>query len=84
MFNKEQLDNLLNMQVSRRQFLTHIGAAFLALIGITAFLNNLDKFTQKKASADGYGWSAYSGVPPSSNNQISGAMNSLDKFIGKL
>ncbi len=81
MFNKEQLDNILNTPVSRRQFLTHIGAAIVALIGLTSFLNNIDKFTQKKASNDGgYGWSAYSGVPPR-GNQITSSMN---KMIGKI
>jgi len=81
MFNKEQLDNILNTPVSRRQFLTHIGAAIVSLIGLTSFLNNLDKFSQHTTSKDnGYGWSAYSGVPPN-NNQLTGSLN---KLIGKI
>lgn len=81
MFNKEQIDTILNTPVSRRQFLSHIGLAFASLIGLTAFLNNIDKFAQKKAGDDGgYGWSAYSGVPPQ-GNQLTSTMN---KFIGKI
>ncbi len=81
MFNKEQLDNILNTPVSRRQFLTHIGAAIVSMIGLTTFLNNLDKFSHNKTSdGGGYGWSAYSGVPP----QRSHITNSMNKMIGKI
>lgn len=53
-----QLDHLLERKVSRREFLAYIGAAILAVTGITALLKSLGQ-TQK--SSLGYGSGPYGG-----------------------
>ena len=81
MFNKEQLDNLLNTPVSRRQFLAYVGAVLTSLIGLTSFLDNLDKFAQKSNVSDAnHGWSAYSGASGQNNHIV----NLMNKLVGKI
>ena len=57
---REPLDRLLTKDVDRREFLTHIGAAGLGIIGITSLLKALND-SQSKTTSSGYGSSAYGG-----------------------
>lgn len=51
---------LLNKEMNRREFLAHIGALFLAVIGIGALLKTIsDPHPLKKTN--GYGSSSYGG-----------------------
>lgn len=63
---------IMEKEVTRKQFLTHIGLALLAVVGVPSFLKNLNSaFTlQPKVQSvpDGaYGMSAYSGLPAKSS-----------------
>ncbi len=67
MFNNKALQDLMQKEMNRKQFLQIVGAGILGLVGFTAFINNLDKFAQKNTaqiktgqkSQKGYGASAY-------------------------
>lgn len=68
MYNFDNLQELLAQEVTRRQFLGHIGVAFLAVLGVTGILKNLQSaFPQRKAQPSGrvgaYGWNGYTGIP---------------------
>lgn len=68
MNNLENIQELLEQEVTRRQFLAHIGVAFLAIVGITGMLKSLQSvLPQKKSQPNGqigaYGWSGYTGIP---------------------
>jgi len=53
---------LLNKEMNRKEFLAHIGALLLAVIGIGALLRTLsDPHPGKKTSSNGYGSSNYGG-----------------------
>lgn len=54
------VNDLLEKQMDRREFLTHTGAALLAIIGITGVLNSLSG-ADKKNRSHGYGGSVYGG-----------------------
>lgn len=53
-----QLQDLLEKKVSRREFLAYIGAAILAVTGITALLKTLGQ----QKSKIGYGGGPYGGA----------------------
>lgn len=63
----DQLKNILQKEMSRKEFLKVSGAAILGLIGVSGFIQNLHKLsgtasTQAPAqvkTAKGYGTSAY-------------------------
>jgi hypothetical protein len=61
---KKELDIILRKELSRKEFLQVSGAAFLGIIGVTGFVQNLHKLLGKKeadkaASSGGYGSSPY-------------------------
>jgi hypothetical protein len=60
---KDQLQTLLNKEMSRKEFLQHVGAALLMLFGISGLINSLThKTTQtNRVQNIGYGSSAYGG-----------------------
>ncbi len=69
MKNSQNLQDLLNSEVTRREFLFHIGTAIVALIGISSIIGNLNSiFSNTQSSkqigqdSGSYGVSAYSGV----------------------
>lgn len=59
-----KIQELMQQEISRKEFLRYIGIALLGMAGVTAFLQNLSgsfnqpkQVEQKKGS--GYGYSAY-------------------------
>ncbi len=64
MNNLENIQQLLAQDVSRRQFLMHIGVALMAVVGISGLMKNLQSIFPQKAAdqAGAYGWSGYSGL----------------------
>lgn len=61
------LDELLDKEMDRREFLAHAGAAALAVIGIAGILKSLSSMNSGQVS-NGYGSGAYGG-----------SANSIDK-----
>ena len=59
---KNQLDALLSKQMTRKEFLQHVGAALLILLGISQLLHALQTKPQGRSQTAGYGASAYGGV----------------------
>ncbi len=57
------LNDLLQQEVSRKEFLKYMGAGVLALIGVTTLINNLSALqtlkTSRKKANSGYGVSYY-------------------------
>ena len=60
------IQDILNQEVSRREFLLQAGAVMLAVVGISSLMKNLLSFGQKPVNMGidmgGYGSSGYSGV----------------------
>lgn len=46
MLKTEKIQSLLNTEMCRKDFLKSVGAGVLGLIGFTAFVKNIDSFTQ--------------------------------------
>ena len=53
----------MEKEVDRRQFLAHVGAGVLMLVGVTGMLKSLGELGQphKRVTGNGYGGSAYGG-----------------------
>lgn len=60
---REQLDTLFSKEMSRKEFLQHIGSGMLIFFGVTGLINALTKDPGPKAASRGYGSSAYGGMP---------------------
>ncbi len=60
---KKELQKLLEKPMNRKQFLAHLGAGALTVIGISGLLKHLVNLGAKPSRqvADGYGASAYGG-----------------------
>ena len=59
---KQQLDSIMEREVSRGEFLKIFGAALLGLVGIVGFFRNLHEAMppeKKRLASSGYGRSAY-------------------------
>lgn len=57
-----KLEELLHTEVSRKEFLRHLGIIGLTIIGVSSVLQNLEKLGsshQAKQQSRGYGSSAY-------------------------
>lgn len=62
MIDSKKLQNLLQADMTREQFLRAGIAALFGIVGLTAFIKNMDAFTQnrtKPTSQTGYGKSPY-------------------------
>lgn len=65
MLNTKTIQQLAKKEMNRKQFLQFVGTAVLSIIGLTAFLNNLNKFASQprpappKSKDNSYGGSAY-------------------------
>lgn len=61
--NFTKLGDLLEQEVSRKEFLRYLGIMFLGLIGVTSMLNNLHTASNtpmhQSKPKSGYGASAY-------------------------
>jgi hypothetical protein len=62
---KQQLDGIMQREISRGDFLKFMGAALLGVIGVTGFLKNIHEAVpshvavKKQLASAGYGRSAY-------------------------
>lgn len=62
---RQQLDSVMQREVSRGEFLKFIGVAALGLIGVVGFLKNLNEIVpphmadKNQPAVGGYGRSAY-------------------------
>jgi hypothetical protein len=59
---KEIVSSILEKEMNRKEFLMHLGAGAITLIGISSLLKTLNSFGTKKGNSDDYGSSAYGGV----------------------
>lgn len=63
MVGLDKFNDLLQQDVSRKEFLRYIGIALLSLIGVASMLQSLsgaaNTATQKQTKNSGYGASAY-------------------------
>lgn len=60
----KQVDNILQHEVSRGEFIRYIGVAFVGMLGVTHFIKNLHDNVKPKQQtitqrSSGYGKSAY-------------------------
>lgn len=59
----DKFQDLLQQDVSRKEFLRYLGIALLSVIGVTSMLQNLQNAArtpiQKNTNAAGYGVSSY-------------------------
>lgn len=59
---KENLQRLFDKQMTRREFLAHIGTAVLIVVGVKGLLDHLGNFSSpEKPASRGYGSSSYGG-----------------------
>lgn len=58
---KAQINELFSKEMTRKEFLQHIGGALLVLFGISGLMKAL-LGTQKQSASAGYGSSAYGGM----------------------
>lgn len=59
---KNDFNDLMQKQMDRRDFLKHVGVAFVALTGISAIVKTLNMVSGPKSQTVGYGASVYGGV----------------------
>lgn len=61
--NTKILQNLLKKKVSRREFLTYVGAGLVAITGVSALLKNLTaSVPEYRRKGSGYGSGPYGGT----------------------
>ncbi|MGZ6004800.1 MAG: hypothetical protein ACXWLH_01475 [Candidatus Saccharimonadales bacterium] len=60
---QRELQKLFTKEMNRKEFLAHIGAGALTIIGVTNLIKHLSEFNGSKPrpSSAGYGLSAYGG-----------------------
>ena len=58
---KKDLDNLLQKQMDRRDFLKHVGIGFVAITGVATLVKTLSSVYSPKQQGAGYGASVYGG-----------------------
>lgn len=56
---REQIDELFNKEMTRKEFLQHVGSALLIAFGITGLINAFQPRQTRQTA--GYGSSAYGG-----------------------
>lgn len=63
---QKNLQQLFEKEMDRRQFLAHIGAGALIIMGVSGLIKNLLHFgggsAPRQSIASGYGSSAYGGI----------------------
>lgn len=61
---KDQIDNLFQQKLTRKEFLQYIGSGLLVIFGVSNLLKALQAPIKKQpVSGMGYGSSAYGGTP---------------------
>lgn len=61
MAQKQNLQELLDKPMDRKQFLGHIGAGLLVLVGVSGLIGHLINHGQEAADDSGYGDTPYGG-----------------------
>lgn len=61
---RDQIDTLFNKEMTRKEFLQHVGSGILILFGISGLLNALagQQKSGQRTQSMGYGTSAYGGT----------------------
>lgn len=60
---KQELENLLQQEMSRKEFLQYVGSALLVFVGVGSLMKILKiSPAQKNSTNSGYGSSQYGGV----------------------
>ncbi len=61
---QKNLEKLFDKNMDRKQFLAHIGAGFLVIVGISGLLKSLLEYGHKPRArvASGYGSTTYGGI----------------------
>ncbi len=64
MDKQKNLQKLFNKPMNRKQFLGHVGAGALTIIGVSGLLKSMLDYggRPRQTAIDGYGTSAYGGV----------------------
>lgn len=60
------LQQLLQKDMDRKEFLQHVGVGVAAVVGITTVVNTVSQLGKNKTYSSGYGSSVYGGIPRSS------------------
>jgi len=58
---EKPIQKLLSKPMNRREFLAHIGAGALAVVGVSGLVKSLVHFTGYRNQISGYGSSPYGG-----------------------
>ncbi len=63
MANNKNLQKLFDKEMNRKEFLAHLGAAGLTIVGVSGLLKSLLNYSSKPRQhvSDGYGSSSYGG-----------------------
>lgn len=61
MAEKKNLQQLFDKPMDRKQFLAHIGAGLLVVVGVSGLLGQLVRYGQQPTSDEGYGDTSYGG-----------------------
>lgn len=59
---KNEFNDLMQKQMDRRDFLKHVGIAFVALTGLSALIKTLNMVAGPKTQTMGYGANVYGGI----------------------
>ena len=59
---REQIDELFGKEMSRKEFLQHVGSGLLIIFGISGLLKALTQQPKAQSRSTGYGVSAYGGA----------------------
>jgi hypothetical protein len=59
---QKNLQKLFNKEMNRKEFLAHVGAGALAVVGVSGILKNMLNYKPRQQSSSmGYGASSYGG-----------------------
>jgi len=58
---KKDLQQLFDKPMDRKQFLAHIGAGLLVIVGVSGLISQLVHYGQQPTGEEGYGDTAYGG-----------------------
>lgn len=66
---KNEFNDLMQKQMDRRDFLKHVGIAFVALTGVSALVKTLNMVSGPKSQTMGYGANVYGGIKTGSKTK---------------
>ena len=74
MFDSDNIQNILQKETTRREFLVHIGFSLAAVVGVSAIINNVMQFAggfkspNQLSHPGAYGAGGFSGVIADAKN----------------